>query len=386
MTIAPRPFQADTLEFTPLPADYQPRPGQENDGRYMLTVPWSQAKGWGTPKIAMRRPLEVDPVAGVMQYAVTCFEGMKCFKTDNGDLRLFRPNKNFDRLKRSADRLGLPSDWDNKELLQLLSTLVSLEGPDITTKDGGNLYIRPTILETSGGFGVRGEALAPEALLYIVTTHNLGAATYNSAEEGAGLRLDARTDYRRAFIGGTGSYKLGANYGQSSSVVSIAKRPNYLMNLWLHDDKHHYISEAGGMNIFVVKKATDGFTEFVTMGLEDGLVLPGITRESLIELIEDHAAGRKDFPVSGMPKQVRVVERNITMKEIISSLEDGTLLGMFGCGTGVCVAGVAEITYQEADYKIPSNPLIILIRDALTGLYKGRIQHDDWSYRVPQDI
>ncbi|WWD22611.1 hypothetical protein CI109_107104 [Kwoniella shandongensis] len=375
------PLKASSLYFTPLPPSHVVPAGKESHGRYMLTIPWNRVSGWGQPKIAARQELSFDPLAGVLQYAVTCFEGMKCYKTDNGDLRLFRPDKNFDRLKRSAARLGLPHDWDNDELLELFAKLVALEAPIVPDTDGSSLYLRPTLLETSEGFGIKDDAFAAEALLYVATTLNLGKGLYPSSDgEGKGIKLDACKEFIRAWPGGTGSYKLGANYG----TVNISKKPGYAMSLWLHG-KEDFISEAGAMNVFIIKQAEDGFLEFITMSLDGGIVLPGVTRFSLIQLLTEHAEGKKDFPLEGMPKNVRVVERDISMPEIISSLENGTLKGMFGCGTGVVVVTVGEIQYQGQTYTIPANPLIKLLRDTITGIQRGKIDEGrGWSFKVPE--
>ena len=120
------PFHASDLAFTPQPADFVPEAGKEAHGRYMLLVSWDRSKGWADPQIVPRGPIGVDPLSGVFQYSVTCFEGMKvsslsfipscacshsrmqCYKTEQGDVTLFRPNDNFERFKTSAARMGLP--------------------------------------------------------------------------------------------------------------------------------------------------------------------------------------------------------------------------------------------------------------------------------------
>ncbi|KAK4688242.1 branched-chain amino acid aminotransferase, partial [Tremellales sp. Uapishka_1] len=388
------PLRAEPLFFQPLPPSHTIAPGKENHGRYMLTIPWNRTSGWGEATISPRQNLSFDPLAGVLQYAVTCFEGMKCYKTDKGDLRLFRPKKNFDRLKRSAARLGLPvgilsvifrwlshlapqAEWDNDELLELLSKLVALEAPIVPTEDGSSLYIRPTLLETSESFGIKEDAFAAEAMLYVVTSLNLGRGLYASAE-GKGLKLDACKEFIRAWPGGTGSYKLGANYG----TVSVAKVPGFAMSLWLHG-KEDFISEAGAMNVWIIKEAPDGYLEFTTMALDNGIVLPGITRASIIELLENHSDGTAEFPLKGMPKKIRVVERDISMGEIKKGLADGTLKGMFGCGTGVVVVAVGEIRYEGETLVIPQSAEVKLLRDTMTAVQRGQIDHE-WSYKVPE--
>lgn len=102
--------------------------------------------------------------------------------------------------------------------------LIRPEHELVPANDGGNLYIRPTLLETSEGYGIKEDAFAAEALLYIVTTQNLGMGLYPSAEAvEKGIRLDACKEYIRAWPGGTGSYKLGANYGKPRSSWSEVK-------------------------------------------------------------------------------------------------------------------------------------------------------------------
>lgn len=217
-------------------------------------------------------------------------------------------------------------------------------------------------------------------MLYIVTSANLGKGLYSSAE-GNGLKLDACDKFIRAWPGGHGSFKLGANYG----TVSVAKKPGFQMSLWLHSDgKQDFISEAGAMNVWVIKKAQDGTLEFTTMGLDNGIVLPGVTRASIIELLKDHADGKAEFPLPGMPKNIRVVERDIPMAEIVDGAKDGSLVGMFGCGTGVVVTMISSIRYKDQDIEIPSNPLIKLIRDTMTGIQRGKVERGDWSYVVPE--
>lgn len=124
----------------------------------------------------------------------------------------------------------------------------------------------------------------------------------------------------------------------------IAKKPDFAMSLWVHTEGgEDYISEAGAMNVFIIKQAEDGgelvaclrcgfsadslALEFITMSLSNGIVLPGITRDSIIELLRKHGANEKDFPLDGMLRNIRVVERDISMSEITSSLADGSLKG-----------------------------------------------------------
>lgn len=174
---------------------------------------------------------------------------------------MFRPKANFARLQRSAARLGLPVSF--LLLLSLRRADVSLTGtrrscclssrncllsvrfakgdlspslpseaPLVPGEDGGNLYIRPNIVETSEGSVIQQAPLVEEALLFIVTSANFGKKLYPSAESPEqGLRLDANTNYIRAWPGGTGSYKLGANYG-GFPVRLVHKADQQDLSVW----------------------------------------------------------------------------------------------------------------------------------------------------------
>ncbi|ODN86804.1 hypothetical protein L198_07166 [Cryptococcus wingfieldii CBS 7118] len=150
------------------------------------------------------------------------------------------------------------------------------------------------------------------------------------------------------------------------------------MSLWLHGEED-FISEAGAMNVFLLKEAKDGFLEFVTTPLSSGIVLPGITRASLIELLTDHASGKVDFPLEGVPKNIRIVERDISMGEIVEGLKDGSVKGMFGCGTGVVVVSIQHITYS-------GTPLTWLGTSPSRPAQRGRIADGGrgWAVEVPE--
>jgi branched-chain amino acid aminotransferase len=149
--------------------------------------------------------------------------------------------------------------------------------------------------------------------------------------------------------------------------------------------------------------------EFITMSLDNGIVLPGVTRMSIIEMLQDHASGAEDTLLESLPREVRVVERDFSMPEVVESIADGTLKAwvnapgwtcllrvlvnavfdhtltcrLFGCGTGVVITSIREIQYENQMHQIPYSPHVLLLRDVLTGLQRGKIDHE-WSYKVQQ--
>ncbi|CAG8683854.1 12654_t:CDS:2, partial [Acaulospora colombiana] len=142
------------------------------------------------------------------------------------------------------------------------------------------------------------------------------------------VALLGTTEYTRAAPGGTGGYKLGANYSPGIVPQKEAAKLGYSQNLWLVGPEHH-LTEVGTMNLFVVLRRDDGAVELVTPPLDD-LILPGVTRDSVLVLAREHAS--KKNPISGLPDNLVVSERPISMKEVNEKAKSGNLLEIFGTG------------------------------------------------------
>ncbi|KAK4684284.1 branched-chain amino acid aminotransferase, partial [Tremellales sp. Uapishka_1] len=334
-----------TITETPNP---KPRPASSKliFGRtftdHMLTIPWSTTTGWGTPEIKPYGPLCLDPSSTVFHYAFTLFEGMKAYRNESGVVRLFRPDKNMARMNRSAARIALPT-FDGEAVTELIAKLVSLDSEWIPKDKGYSLYIRPTMIGTQNALGV---GPSSDALLFVICSP---VGPYYSTGFKP-VSLLATTKFVRAGPGGTGAYKLGANYAPGVVPQVEAAKEGYSQNLWLLGEEHA-LTEVGTMNLFVAFKRPDGSVELVTPPLDD-VILPGVVRDSVLEVIRSHATS----PVPGLPDNVVVSERKLVMADLVEAEKNGTLVEVFGTGTAAIVSAVDRIGYLGRDIVIPTGP------------------------------
>ncbi|XP_053824347.1 branched-chain-amino-acid aminotransferase, mitochondrial isoform X1 [Vidua chalybeata] len=240
----------------------------------MLTVEWSRAGGWGRPQIRPFQELRLHPASSALHYAVELFEGLKAFRGDDDKIRLFRPELNMERMQRSARRVCLP-EFDGRELLECIRALVRLEGRWVPRDPRSSLYIRPALIGTEPALGV---APPGRALLFVLLCP---VGPYFPSGFGP-VRLLADPRHARAWPGGAGHCKLGGNYGPCLELQEAARARGCHQVLWLHGPERH-LTEVGTMNLFVFWERPDGGLELVTPPL-DGLILPGVTRQSLLEL------------------------------------------------------------------------------------------------------
>jgi branched-chain amino acid aminotransferase len=290
---------------------------------HMLTCFWSASGGWGKPKISRSTSIVLPPTAPSLNYGIQCFEGMKVYRGYDGKLRLFRPEWNCKRLLSSARRIGLP-EFDVGELQELIETLVSIDGPKWLPKEdaGSFLYLRPVFIATDGTLGVRSPS---KAMLYVVCVksppflHSKGMSLITNPE-----------GVCRAWPGGSGNFKVGGNYAPTIPSFEEATTAGYSQILWLFGDDCR-VTEAGVCNFFIVWETEDNRREILTPPLGDGTILPGITRQSVVELAATKLAATGE--VNG--GQLHVEERKFTIHEIIKASEEGRLLEAFTTGTGV---------------------------------------------------
>lgn len=338
---------------------------------HMLTIPWNSASGWGNPEIKPYGPLSLDPSCTVFHYAFTLFEGMKAYRNEDGTVRLFRPDKNMARMNRSAARIALPQ-FDGKELEELIKKLVMIDSDWIPQEKGFSLYIRPTLIATQNALGV---GPSSDALLFVICSP-VGPYYASGFKP---VQLLATTKYVRAAPGGTGGYKLGANYAPGIVPQKEAMKEGYSQNLWLLGEEHA-LTEVGTMNLFVALKQADGTVELVTPPLDD-VVLPGVTRDSVLQLARDHASGKS--PIPGLPSKLTVSERKLIMADLVQAEKEGTLVEVFGTGTAAIISSVDKIGYEGRDLIIPTGPegmgaISQGLLNTMVGIQTGEIEHE-WS-------
>ncbi|CAO1614242.1 unnamed protein product [Sympodiomycopsis kandeliae] len=341
---------------------------------HMLTVPWNSASGWADPKIQPYGPFTLDPSSVIFHYGPSLFEGMKAYKDKQGRLRLFRPDMNMRRMNLSADRLVLPT-FDGAELTTLIKKLVALDSQWVPDAPGHSLYIRPTLIGTQAALGVNQTS---DALLFVITSP-VGPYYKTGFKP---VSLEADPEKVRAWPGGTGQYKLGGNYAPGIKPQMEAATRGYQQNLWLFGEQG-WLTEVGTMNLFVAIKGDDGVTELVTPPL-NGMILPGVTRDSILALARGHANGSNK--VEGLTENIRVVEREMSIHEVISHSEKGNLLEMFGAGTAAIISPVERVGYKGRDITVPTGtggagPIAQAMLAKIDAIQRGTEEHP-WSVIV----
>lgn len=293
----------------------------------MLSVEWTSSQGWLAPRITPYQNLSLDPATCVFHYAFECFEGMKAYKNSQGQIRLFRPDKNMARLNRSSARIALPT-FTGKAFLDLISKFVAMEERFIPAARGYSLYLRPTMIGTQRTLGIGPPG---SALLYLIASP---VGPYYPTGFRA-VSLEA-TDYAvRAWPGGVGDMKLGANYAPCMVPQLQAAKRGFHQNLWLFGEEE-YVTEVGTMNFFAaVQDKETGKKKLMTAPL-DGTILEGVTRDSVLDLARQRL----------QPEGWEVEERKFTMSELASAADEGRLIEAFGTGTAAVVSPVRKISWN----------------------------------------
>ena len=276
------------------------------------------------------QPLSLDPACSVFHYGMCAFEGMKAYRDAAGRIRLFRPDKNMERLSSSMVRLAMPP-LDAGGYLACLKRLVALERSWVPDGDGFSLYLRPTVIATQPTLGV-----GPSSSVKLFTICCPVGPYY--PEGFKPVSIYAERDAVRAWPGGVGDRKLGGNYAPTILVQKRAAEKGFSQVLWLVGPELA-VTEVGTMNFFVLWRNAAGERELITAPL-DGTILPGVTRDSILAL----ARGWGDF---------KVAEATFTMGELAAALREGRVEEAFGAGTAAVVSPVKALHYDGTDFAVP---------------------------------
>ena len=311
---------------------------------------------WGRPRIKEFGDISIPPQCGALHYALQCFEGMKAYKDAKGHARLFRPDMNMRRLQTSMQRLCFPA-FDENELVECLKTLVVMDKEFIPAEKGYSMYIRPTAIGTNENLRV---GTADQCKLYIITSP-VGPYYPNGFKP---VSLLVSTKAKRAWPGGTGGFKLGANY--AGPIYHQTKcPPNYPQILWLGPDD--VVDEVGAMNFMVLWKDEAGELELATAPL-DGTILPGVTRDSILTLARQWG----EFKVS---------EKRFTIHDLTEALQEGRIVEMFGCGTAAIVTQINGLLIDNVHHDVPVGKLSVRLMETLQSIQYGEVDHP-WSVAI----
>src|SRR5210317_266266 len=285
---------------------------------HMFVMKYDEEMGWHDAAIKPYGNFSLDPAAMVLHYGQEIFEGLKAYRGKDDKILLFRPTDNLKRMNVSADRMCMP-EIPIDDVYAGLKKLISLDKDWVPKADGATLYIRPTMIASEAGLGVRP---AKQYLFFII---NFPVGAYYP--EGFNpVKIFVTDTYVRAVAGGVGNVKTAGNYAASIMAAVEAQNQGYTQVLWLDAIERRYIEEVGTMNIFFLID-----DELITPPLT-GSILPGITRDSVLRLTKDWG--------------LKVSEKRISIGDVPSANETGNLQEVFGTGTAAVVSPVGEINYK----------------------------------------
>ena len=321
---------------------------------YRFVAHWKDGK-WDEGHLVTDSTVTISESAGVLQYAQTCFEGLKVYTTKDGSIVAFRPDMNAKRMQDSAERLIMPK-VPEEMFLRALDEVVKANAAWVPPYgSGATLYIRPFLF---GSGPVIGVAPAPEYEFRLFATP-VGPYFKGGIKP---LRIMV-SDYDRAAPHGTGHIKAGLNYAMSLYPIEHAHKAGFSENMYLDAATRTYVEETGGANFLFVKK--DG--NLVTP--KSGTILPSITRRSLIQVAKDYLG-------------LEAEERPVPFEEVKEFQEVGL------CGTAAVISPVGSITYNGGEIEVPSGmdemgPVLTKLRETLTGIQMGDIKAPEgWIRKI----
>lgn len=323
---------------------------------HMLVIDYEEGKGWFDARIIPYQNFSIDPAAMSIHYGQLIFEGLKAYKSTDGSIYLFRPEDNIKRFNRSASRMCMP-EVDTGLFMEGLKKLLLLEKDWIPKNQGTSLYIRPAMMATEPHLGVR----PSKKYTCFIILSPVGAYYKEGLDP---VKIYVEDKYVRASIGGTGEVKTAGNYAASLLAAEEAKEKGFTQVLWLDAAEKKYIEEVGTMNMFFVID-----NEVVTAPLS-GSVLPGITRDSAIQLVKSWG--------------IKVFERSLSIDEVISASKDGRLTEAFGTGTAAVISPVGQITYKGEDHVVAGGKMGELsqkLYDEIVAIQYGKTD-DPFGWRI----
>ena len=294
---------------------------------HIFEMDYNAEKGWHNPTIKKYGNFSMSPAAMVLHYGQAIFEGLKAYKHSDGKIALFRPEKNFERLNRSARRLCIP-EIDIEFALKALKKLIKLEQNWIPTKPGHSLYIRPLIFANDPYIGVK----PSDTYKFIIMLSPVGPYYPEGFKPVPILVTDK---YVRAVRKGVGDCKTAGNYAASLLAQREAKKEGYTQVLWLDAIEQKYIEEVGTMNIFI------RFKDEIATPMLTGSILPGVTRMSVLEILKDWG--------------MNINERMISIDEVSEAYKNNSLVEIFGSGTAAIISSVSKLKFNDTIMQFDEN-------------------------------
>ena len=317
---------------------------------HMVICEWNEQSGWAEPELKPYGPITLDPATAVFHYGQEIFEGMKAYRQPDGGVALFRPEENAKRFNRSAKRLALP-ELPVETFLETVNALVKQDIGWVPNQVGESLYIRPFMIATEVGLGVRP---TNKAMYVLIATP--ASAYFNP---GKAVTVWISTEYVRAAPGGTGEAKCGGNYAASLVAQKAAAAEGCDQVVWLDAVERKWVEEMGGMNLyFVVGKEKK---KIVTPKLT-GTLLPGITRDSILSVARDLG--------------YETEEAMLSVDDWREGIKSGEISETFACGTAAVVSPIGAAKSKWGTWVTGDGnpgPITMKIRETLLGIQHGQI-------------
>ncbi len=310
---------------------------------------------WKNFEIVPYGEIGLSPAISALHYGQAFFEGIKAYKHADGQVTIFRPDKNAIRFNKSAERLCMPA-LPEEIFIQSIAAVVDIDRDWVPSKAHHALYIRPFMFATDPYLGV-----APSATYkYMVLIGPVGP--YFSKT----LRVKIETHYTRAAEGGMGYAKSAGNYGGSMLPAKKATEEGFDQLIWTDAKNHEYVEEMGAANVMFV---LDG--KLITPSTRD-TILDGVTRDTVLTLAREWG--------------MEVEERRVSVAEIIEGAKTGKLQDAFGAGTAATIAPVGSISYNGEEYFL-SDPktreFSQKVLSELDAIKYGRVADTHgWNYMV----
>ena len=310
---------------------------------------------WDNGTLTEDDKVVINECAGVLQYAQTCFEGLKAYTTEDGHIVMFRPDLNAARMKDSCERLEMPVYPEDKWVEAVAKTVEANAAWVPPFGSGATLYVRPYMFGSNPVIGVKP---ADEYQFRVLTTP-VGPYFKGGAKP---ITIKV-SDFDRAAPHGTGHIKAGLNYAMSLHAIMTAHEEGYAENMYLDPATRTKVEETDVANFIVITK--DG--KFITP--KSNSILPSITRRSLMVVAKEYLG-------------LEVEEREVLFDEVKDFAECGL------CGTAAVISPVGKINDHGKEICFPSGmekmgPTIQKLYDTLTGIQMGKIEAPKgWIYTI----
>ncbi|HEX5024920.1 MAG TPA: branched-chain amino acid aminotransferase, partial [Agriterribacter sp.] len=277
------------------------------------------------------------------------------YKDRNGNAFIFRPRDNFNRFNTSALRMCMP-EIPEEIFIEGLRQLIDIDKNWIPAKENHSLYIRPLMFASDVALGVK----PSDTYKFIVMLSPTGPYY---AEP---MKIAVEETFTRAAPGGVGFSKNAGNYGGSMLAATIARQNGYDQVLWTDAFEHKWLQEVGMMNVFFIINNIA-----ITPSLEEGTILNGVTRDSVITLLREMG--------------IVVEERRISIDEVIQAHQAGKFQEVFGTGTAATVAMIQKLKYKDYVMKFSEKDWTLsnTVKQKLNAIRQGTApdQHN-WLFRV----